>query len=108
MGGGGKVYVNGQEMDMDDFQSQFGGFGGGGGKKSALNVFKQNEIRLLNEETIKDFEFRRSPWVVVFGSKENNEYKSQFESIIKVCKENIEIFECAYMNCDSNSQLCFN
>jgi len=81
-------------MDMEDFQSQFGG-GGGAKRKSALSAFKQNEIRLLNEETVRDFDFRRSPWLIVFGSNENVDYTGQFDSIIKVCKENIEIFECA-------------
>jgi len=94
-------------MDMEDFQSQFGG-GGGSKRKSALNAFKQNEIRQINEETVRDFDFRRTPWLIVFGSNENVDYTGQFDSIIKVCKENNEIFECAYMNCDQNSQLCFN
>jgi len=28
---------------------------------------------MLDEENIKDFDFRRTPWLIIFGSNENNE-----------------------------------
>jgi len=64
--------MNGKEVNIDDFPG-FGGGGGGKTAKNALKVFTTNEFMAINEDSKRDFDFRRNPFVVVFASKENNE-----------------------------------
>jgi len=81
------MWINGQKYYVHNGNAN-------AAQKTTLNAFNDNNIKLINTENKKDLDFRQMPTIVLFATNDNTEYSKHFDTIIKTCKDNTDLFDC--------------